>query len=291
MAQQDKRTVLVTGASAGIGLATAHELLADGWTVYAAARRIERMAQLEQHGARLLAMDVTDDASLLAGVQRIAHEAGQLDALVNNAGYGSYGAVEDVPLSEARMQFEVNVFGLARLTQLVLPLMRAQRRGRIVNVSSMGGKIYEPLGAWYHATKFAVEGFSDSLRLELAPHGIDVIVIQPGGIMTEWGSIAVKKLLATSGSTAYAPQAQRHARVLAGSEGAGTGSPPEVIARLISRALRERRPRTRYSAGAGAKELLLLRKWTSDRAFDWILTALFGQLAASGRLPGQPTVP
>ena len=271
------RVALVTGASAGIGLATAEQLLADGYTVYAAARRVEHMAGLQEAGARLLALDVTDDAACVAAMEQIQAEAGRLDVLINNAGYGSYGAVEDVPLAEARYQFEVNLFGLARLTQLALPLMRSQHSGKIVNVSSMGGKIYEPLGAWYHATKFAVEGFSDSLRLELAPHGIAVIVIQPGGIKTEWGGIAVEHMLATSGSGAYAAQARQHARVLGG-EG-GTGSPPEVIARLISRALKDRRPRTRYSAGAGAKELLLVRKWTSDRGFDWVLRTLFRQLA------------
>jgi NAD(P)-dependent dehydrogenase (short-subunit alcohol dehydrogenase family) len=273
---------LITGASAGIGLATARQLIADGWLVYGAARRTERMAGLEQAGARLLALDVTDDASCVAAIGAVRETAGRLDALVNNAGYGSYGAVEEVPLSEGRYQFEVNVFGLARLTQLALPLMRAQGSGRIVNISSMGGKIYEPLGAWYHATKFAVEGFSDSLRLELAPHGIHVIVIQPGGIKTEWGGIAVEKLLAASGGGPYAVQAREHAKVLAGSEGDGAGSPPEVIARLVSRALRDRRPRTRYSAGAGAKELLFLRKWTSDRGFDFVLRTLFAQLARQG---------
>jgi NAD(P)-dependent dehydrogenase (short-subunit alcohol dehydrogenase family) len=266
---------LVTGASAGIGLATARQLLADGYTVYAAARRTERMAELERAGARLLALDVTDDGACAAALAQLSAEAGRLDVLVNNAGYGSYGAVEDVPLAEARYQFEVNLFGAARLVQLALPLMRAQRRGRIVNVSSMGGKIYEPLGAWYHATKFALEGFSDSLRLELAPHGIDVVVIEPGGIKTEWGGIAREKLLAVSGHTAYAAQAQAHAAVLDDSRPGFSGSPPEVIARTISAALKARRPRTRYCAGAGAWELLLLRKWLSDRAFDWLLRTVF----------------
>ncbi len=147
------------------------------------ARRVDKMLHLEKDGITVFGMDVTDDESMVTGVQRIVDEQGRIDVLVNNAGYGSYGAVEDVPIEEARRQFEVNVFGLARLTQLVTPHMRAQQSGRIINISSIGGKFYEPLGAWYHATKFAVEGFSDSLRIELAPFGIDVVIIEPGPIV------------------------------------------------------------------------------------------------------------
>ena len=154
-------------------------------------------------------MDVTDDASMVAGVERIIAEHGRIDVLVNNAGYGSYGAVEDVPIDEARRQFEVNVFGLARLIQLVTPHMRAQQSGRIINISSIGGKFYEPLGAWYHATKFAVEGFSDSLRLELAPFGIDVVIIEPGPIRTEWNTISRDSLVETSRGGAYEERAAR----------------------------------------------------------------------------------
>jgi NAD(P)-dependent dehydrogenase (short-subunit alcohol dehydrogenase family) len=274
MNMQGNAVALVTGASSGIGAATVRALLADGCTVYAGARRVERMAELEAAGARLLHLDVTDDDSMVAAVARIIAEQGRLDVLVNNAGYGSYGAVEDVPLSEGRAQFEVNVFGLARMTQLALPHMRARSSGRIVNVSSMGGKIYEPLGGWYHATKFAVEGLSDCLRLETAPFGIHVIVIQPGGIATEWGGIAAEGLMRTSGHTAYAAIAKTEAALLAaGEEGAG-GSDPAVIGRLIARAVQARRPRTRYSAGAGAKPLLLARKWLSDRAFDRLMLSL-----------------
>src|SRR5665213_2149263 len=176
------KTALVTGASAGIGEAIARQLMADGYRVFAGARRVDRMQALGTAGARLLALDVTDDGSLKAAVAAIAAEGNGLAVLVNNAGYGSYGSLEEVPIEEGRRQFEVNVFGLARLTQLVLPLMRTAGRGAIINVSSIGGKIYEPYGSWYHATKFAVEGLSDSLRLELAPFGIRVIIIEPGGI-------------------------------------------------------------------------------------------------------------
>jgi len=157
------KTVLITGASSGIGAETVKALLAVGHTVYAGARRLDRMKSLADAGERLLALDVTDDASMTIAVQTILREAGRIDVLINNAGYGSYGALEDVPPEEARRQFDVNIFGLARLTQLVLPTMRAQRSGRIINISSIGGKFGEPFGCWYHATKFAVEGLSDSL--------------------------------------------------------------------------------------------------------------------------------
>ena len=166
----------------------------NGFTIYAAARRIDRMNYLHAHGAVILEMDVTNDESMVRGVNELLQKEGTIDVLVNNAGYGSFGAVEDMPLSEARHQFEVNLFGVGRLTQLVLPAMRNQRTGKIINIASMGGRFGEPHGAWYHATKFALEGFSDSLRMELKQFGIDVIVIQPGMIATEWDAIAGEHL-------------------------------------------------------------------------------------------------
>ena len=170
------KVAIVTGASSGIGEATARQLHGAGYIVYAAARRTERMAGLAGAGIRTLAMDLTVEEQMTSGIERALAEAGRVDILVNSAGYGSFGSLEEVPLSEARHQFEVNVFAPARLVQLVLPAMRAQRSGRIINISSIGGKIYEPLGDWYHATKFALEGLSDSLRAELRPFGIDVVV-------------------------------------------------------------------------------------------------------------------
>ena len=169
MASIKGKTALVTGASSGIGESTVELLLSAGATVYAAARRVEKMSDLEKAGAHLIKMDVTDEASMVAGINSILEKEGSIDILVNNAGYGSYGAIEDVPIDEARRQFEVNIFGLARLTQLVLPGMRQNRYGKIVNISSMGGKIYTSFGGWYHATKHALEGFSDCLRLETEP--------------------------------------------------------------------------------------------------------------------------
>ncbi|WP_326837685.1 oxidoreductase [Amycolatopsis rhabdoformis] len=265
------KVALVTGASSGIGEASARELLQRGYTVYGAARRVERMAGLAERGARTIALDVTDEESAEKAVAAIVAESGRIDLLVNNAGYGSYGAVEDVPLQEGRYQFEVNVIGAARLIQLVLPVMRAQRSGRIVNISSMGGKIHTPLGAWYHGSKFALEGFSDVLRLEVAPFGIDVVVVEPGGIATEWGSIAVDHLMEVSGEGAYADLAGKVAKGMTGGINARMLSQPSVIAKAVAKAATARRPRTRYAAGFGAKPLIFLRRALPDRAFDALI--------------------
>ena len=270
------KTALVTGASSGIGAATARKLHGLGYTVYGAARRLDRMKDLADEGSRLLELDVTDEDSLRAGVERILEESGRIDVLVNNAGYGSYGAVEEVPLSEARYQFEVNVFGAARLIQLVLPGMRAQRSGTIVNISSMGGKIYTPLGGWYHGTKFALEALSDCLRMEVRPFGIDVVVIEPGGIRTEWGGIAAANLRKTSGSGAYAAQADAMARSMDSEASDRRSSPPEVIADTIAKAVTARRPRTRYAAGFAAKPLIALRHLLPVRAFDTVIRRATG---------------
>lgn len=285
MAANTAKVALVTGASSGIGDATAKRLIAAGYVVYAAARRLERMAPLAARGAILLPIDLTDDASIVAAVERIRADHGRIDVLLNNAGYGSYGAVEDVPIAEGRRQFEVNLFGLARLVQLVTPMMRAQRAGRIVNISSMGGKIWEPLGAWYHATKFAVEGFSDCLRMELAPFGIDVVVVEPGAINTEWGEIALETLAQTSGRTAYAPQAEEKRAMFLSA--AGTGSDPDVVAQAVIAAVAAPRPKTRYAVGAFAKPMIFAVTYLPNRAFDWIMTRLAQRSLAGRRAAGR----
>jgi NAD(P)-dependent dehydrogenase (short-subunit alcohol dehydrogenase family) len=282
------KTALVTGASSGIGEATVRRLLVDGYRVYAAARRMDRMAPLALAGATPIAMDLTDDASIVDAVGRIERETGRLDVLVNNAGYGAYGALEDVPLDEGRRQFEVNLFGLARLCQLVLPMMRRQQSGKIVNVTSIGGKGGVPFGSWYHATKFALEGLSDCMRMELAPLGIDVIVIEPGAIRTEWGGIAHDSLVRASGDTAYGPWARRHARMLGSVTQSRLPSPPEVVAETIVKAVAAGRPRTRYATGGGARIFLLIRRLLSDRLFDkfmWWVSQSAGALprASAGR--------
>ena len=259
---------LVTGGSSGIGEATAIKLREAGYTVYAAARRVHRMEHLTESGVRPLAMDVTDDQSVQSAVKQILAETGRIDVLVNNAGYGSYGALEDVPLAEARAQFEVNVFGAARLTQLVLPHMREQRSGTIVNVTSMGGKIYTPLGAWYHGTKFALEAISDCLRMELKPFGIDVVVIEPGGIKTEWAGIAADKVRTVSGTGPYAPQGNAVADSLSSESTQRRSSPPTLIAATIAKAVTARRPKTRYAVGYGAKPMIFLHALLPNRTFD-----------------------
>ncbi len=267
-------TVLVTGASSGIGKATATRLLQDGHRVYVAARRVDRMQDLVDRGATALAMDITDDAQVRAAVEQIEQEAGGVDVLVNNAGFGLFGSVEETSLDDARYQFEVNLFGLARLTQLVLPHMRAQGRGTIVNVSSVGGKIFTPLGAWYHATKHALEGWSDCLRFELAPHGVDVVVIEPGVIRTEFGDVMVDAMLERSGDGPYGELAHALAKASQETYDAGVGSEPQVIADTIAKAVHARRPRTRYAAGKYAKPLLAVRRFSSDRMFERVLKAM-----------------
>jgi NAD(P)-dependent dehydrogenase (short-subunit alcohol dehydrogenase family) len=269
-------TALVTGASSGIGEATALKLHELGYTVYGAARRMERLQPLATRGIRPLAMDVTDEDSMRARVEQIVAETGRIDVLVNNAGYGSYGAIEDVPQEEARRQFDVNVFGAMRLTQLVLPHMRAQRSGTVVNISSMGGKIHTPLGGWYHGTKFAVEALSDCLRMEVKPFGIDVVVIEPGGIKTEWGDIAADSLLQVSGDGPYGERVRRAHRTLGSERMQSLGSDPDVVAKAIERAARARRSRTRYAIGRGAKPVVYSRKALPDRVFDALAARFMG---------------
>lgn len=269
----DETVVLVTGASAGIGKATVKELAGRGYVVYAAARRVEKMTDLEGIRANVICMDVTDDASMVRGVEQIAREHGGVDVLINNAGYGSYGAIEDVEMAEAKRQFEVNVFGLARLSQLVLPYMRANRFGKIVNITSMGGKIYTPLGGWYHATKFAVEALSDCLRFETKQFGIDVIVVEPGAIKTEWGGIATDGMMKTSGQGAYGQLASKTAKMFASSYENKNASEPTVIADVILKAITAKKPKTRYVAGYMAKPFLFLRKVLSDKMFDKLLAS------------------
>ncbi|CUR58965.1 Short-chain dehydrogenase/reductase SDR [metagenome] len=270
-----RRVALVTGASSGIGEQTALVLKHDGFEVYAVARRVERMAELASQGVHVFAMDVTDDASMVAGVGRVIEEQGRIDVLVNNAGYGSYGALEDVPLDEARRQFEVNVFGLARLIQLVTPHMRAAGQGRIINVSSIGGKFYEPMGSWYHATKFAVEGLSDSLRVELRPHGIEVVIIEPGPIRTEWNETSRDNLVASSQGGAYAEQAETVRRVLENADRRSRSSSPEVVAHKILKAAVTASPRARYPVGKGAGTLMTARKFLPDVAFDAFVRRIY----------------
>lgn len=267
----EKKVALITGASSGIGESAAILLHENGFKVYGAARRLEKMNHLKEKGISILSLDITKEHSIVNCVNTIIGKEGRIDVLVNNAGYGSYGAVEDVPMEEARQQFEVNIFGLARLTQLVLPKMREHRFGKIVNISSMGGKIYTPFGAWYHATKHALEGWSDVLRLELKPFGIDVVVVEPGGIKTPWGMIAADNLKKTSGKGAYADLALRSAESTEEIYSSNKLTKPEVIGKVILKAVTARKPKIRYAKGFMAKPTIMIRKLFGDRIFDRIM--------------------
>ena len=265
------KIALVTGASSGIGEMTARELAKNGYTVYAAARRMEKMEKLRKEGIIPLSLDLTNEDSMVQCVQEILKTAGRIDVLVNNAGYGSYGAIEDVPMEEARRQFEVNLFGMARLIQLVTPSMRENHFGKIVNISSMGGKIWTKFGGWYHATKFAVEGFSDCLRMELAPFGIDVVVVEPGGIKTDWGIIAANHLKETAKGGAYELYANKAADGMIKNYSGNMLAKPELIARTVRKAVMKKRPRTRYLIGFMAKPMVLTQKIFGDRVYDWVI--------------------
>lgn len=268
------KVALVTGASSGMGKATVRRLLADGYVVYGAARRLDGMRDIEADGAIPLRLDLMVEEEIASVVRRIRTDHGGLDVLVNCAGYNSAGPVEHVSIDEARRQFEVNLFGLARLTQLVIPDMRSRGRGKIVNVSSTGGKAHTPLAAWYHAAKFALEGWSDCLRIELAPFGIDVIIIEPGGVKSEFGAIMDERIRATTEGTAYE---QLGKNVLATTaKSADKLAPPEEVASTVGKAVRARRPRTRYATGYMARPLLLTRSVLSDRMYDKIIMNMMG---------------
>ena len=265
------KVALVTGASSGIGRMVAQELKSAGFKVYAAARRIDRMADLEKDGMTPVALDLTSDKSIVECVNTVLSKEKSIDVLVNNAGYGSYGAIEDVPLEEGRRQFDVNLFGMARLIQLVTPTIREQHYGKIVNISSMGGKIWTKFGGWYHATKYAVEGLSDCLRMELKPFGIDVVVVEPGGIKTDWGIIAAENLKRTSANGAYADMANKAADGMIKNYSGNMLSKPELIAKTVRKAVTKRHPRIRYLIGFGAKPMVWTHKIFGDRVFDWVI--------------------
>jgi NAD(P)-dependent dehydrogenase (short-subunit alcohol dehydrogenase family) len=273
------RAVLVTGCSSGIGRATAERLAAEGWTVYATARRPETLRDLEARGCRTLALDVTDEASMQAAVAAIEGEHGAVAALVNNAGYSQSGAIETVPIEKVREQFETNVFGLVRLCQLVLPAMRRARAGKIVNLSSMGGKLVFPGGGFYHATKYAVEAISDALRFEVKGFGVDVIVIEPGLIRTSFGETASGGVTEADDSD-YAQFNAHVARATEsvyekGSPVGRLGGPPEAVAKVIDKALSAKRPRARYTVTPSAKLLLAQRALLPDRGWDAVMRSQF----------------
>jgi NAD(P)-dependent dehydrogenase (short-subunit alcohol dehydrogenase family) len=276
------KAVLVTGCSSGIGHATAQRLAERGWTVYATARRPESIADLEAAGCRTLALDVTDEASMAAAVAAVETEHGAVGVLINNAGYSQSGAIESVGIDEVRRQFETNVFGLVRLTQLVLPAMRAQRFGKVVNVSSMGANFTFPGGGFYHATKYALEAISDALRFEVKGFGIDVVVIQPGIIRTGFGDAAVASI--DEGAESDGPYDTFNAQVATATSDvyekgplAKLGGDPEDVAKTIERAISTRRPKIRYRVTPSAHMLVTQRALMTDGMWDAFLRTQFDQ--------------
>jgi NAD(P)-dependent dehydrogenase (short-subunit alcohol dehydrogenase family) len=275
------RPVLITGCSSGIGRAAAISLHDAGLTVYATARRLDSMADLADRGIHTLALDVTDEASMTAAVAAVEEAAGPVAVLVNNAGYGLYGPVEQVPMDEIRRQFETNFFGLVRLTQLVLPGMRRRSGGRILNVSSMGGRITLPGGAFYHASKYAVEAFSDALRMEVAQFGIDVVLIEPGPVKTPWNDVAAASLPTAEPGEGDPYAAYKSAvgasfgRTQAGLLGR-LGSTSEGIAKVITHAVTAQRPRARYLINPVAKSLVAASRVLPARAYDSVLRRQYG---------------
>ncbi|MCR5659321.1 MAG: SDR family NAD(P)-dependent oxidoreductase [Bacteroidales bacterium] len=276
------KVILITGASSGIGFDTAADLAQQGHKVYAAARRVERMEPLRQLGVVPIRMDVTDEISIEDCLKTIMDAEGRIDVLINNAGYGYFGAIENVSMEEARRQMEVNVFGLARLCQLVLPIMRNQGSGRIINTSSVAGKSVLLYGGWYHVTKYSVEAFSDALRIEMKPFGIDVVMIEPGGIKTEWGHIAADHLAESSKGTVYEVTGLQEAENLHWMYNTNYLSRPSVVTKTMCKAVNSRRPRARYRTGVFANTIVFLHGLLPTRWWDAMARSL-GKVKAPAR--------
>jgi NAD(P)-dependent dehydrogenase (short-subunit alcohol dehydrogenase family) len=277
----EPRAVLITGCSSGIGRATAEHLVDRGWTVYASARRPDSISDLADRGCRIVALDVTDEDSMRSAVAAVEEAEGAIGVLVNNAGYSQSGAIETLPLDRLRAQFETNVFGLVRMCQLALPGMRRGSWGRIVNLSSMGGRLTFPGGGAYHGTKHAVEAISDALRFEVRGFGVDVVVIEPGLITTQFGETAAGSIGGTREEVGDDPYADFNAAVGDATAGAyegplaRLGAGPETVARVIERAITARRPRTRYVVTPSARLALAQRRLLPDRAWDAFMRTQF----------------
>ncbi len=265
------KIVLLTGASSGIGLDAAQLLASHGFKVYGAARRTGSVAELGNPNIVPVEMDVTDDESVKRGVERIIAAEGRIDILINNAGYGSYGPIEEVPMAEAERQMQVNVFGAMRLVRLVLPYMRAQGGGRIINTSSIAGRATTYFGGWYHASKYAIEALSDALRMELGQFNIDVVLIEPGGIKTDWGIIAARHLKESAAGTPYQQAADECAEQIDTMYRGNKLSSPKVVARAMLKAATARRPRTRYLCGYMARVIVTAHALLPARVFDRII--------------------
>jgi NAD(P)-dependent dehydrogenase (short-subunit alcohol dehydrogenase family) len=269
------KAVLITGCSSGIGKATAARLAADGWTVYATARRPETLEELKRHGCQTLALDVTDEASMSTAVDAVTEAEGGVGVLVNNAGYSQSGAVESVPLEQIRRQFETNVFGLIRMCQLVLPGMRAQRWGRIVNLGSMGGRMTFPGGGIYHATKYALEALSEALRFEVRGFGVEVVLIEPGLIVTNFGEVASASVQTDGPYGEFNRQVAKRTEDAYKGPMSKLGAGPEAVAKTIAGALEAEHPKARYPVTPSAHLLINQRRFMPDKAWEMMMRTQF----------------
>ena len=263
-----KKVILITGASSGIGKDTALSLIKQGHVVYGVARRLEMMKDIIHAGGHAIKMDILKERNIDDVVNQIIKEQSRVDVLINNAGYGLWGAVETISIDEAKRQFDVNIFGLAYLTKKIIPIMRKQKSGKIINMSSMGGKVYTPFGAWYHATKYALEGWSDCLRIELKSFGIDVILIEPGVIKTEFQDVMMDSTVERSIGTPYEKKLKALEKATQEMYTRGIGSPPSTITKLIIKAINSHNPKRRYVGGLFAKPMLFIKKWFGDKMYE-----------------------
>lgn len=269
--------ILLTGCSTGIGRASADLLVKAGYTVYATARRVDTLDELADAGARVLALDVTDEESMVAAVRAVEADHGRVGTLVNNAGYGEYGPVEEADLASVRRMFETNVFGLARMTQLVLPGMRAAGGGLVVNIGSMGGRLAFPVGGYYHASKFAVEGLTDSLRNEVRAFGVDVVLVEPGAIRTNFEETINSSAAVGNPDSPYADLVARVRRVNSGAYDSRLLSVgPDAVARTILKVVEATRPKSRYLVTTSARAMVHARRLGGDRLWDSIVRSQFG---------------
>ena len=265
------KVILITGASSGIGLVTAVYLANKNYKVYGTARRLDEMTPIINAGGNAFKLDVTKEDDIINGVNYVIEKEGRIDVLWNNAGFGLWGAVEDISIERAKNQFDVNLFGLVRITQEVLPFMRERKEGIIINTSSVGGRIYTPLGAWYHSTKHALEGLSDCLAYELKKFGIKVCLLQPGMIVTEFNDVMLENLQKNSKNSPYSKLNKAMINGIKKNIKNPIGSHPIVVAKCVEKIIVSKRPKKRYLVGYGARSMLFIRNWFGDRFFEFIL--------------------
>ncbi len=269
--QAKHKVILITGSNSGIGLATARQAAAAGHIVYGGARRPETFPDIAAVGAQPVRLDVTDEASMVEAVRQIEAQHGAIDVLVNNAGFGQMGPIESITREQWLSQYETNVFGLVRMTQLVIPAMRRRKQGQILNISSMGGEFTFPLAGAYHSTKYAVESINEALRFELKPFGIHVTTIQPGPVQTPLAQAAASSLPARPDDpyagliAAFQKMSQQNIGYLA----------PEQVAAVILRVIDSRQPQPRYKIGLMAHLMPSLHKLLPDRLWDGVVGSFY----------------